>query len=310
MSKTTRPKINYQIPKQKTSQTQRPKSVADTILEKYPRLKNKKFNFSTITTFGRDSPKFTIPSSRKEDYVLFPLPGPGEYNVVENEKQTLLNCTFPKSKVIDNKRALTANIDYTNYRMFPEVKQSYIGVKDNHDVFYINDSPGPGVVQMPPQRKISIRIPNKYKERALEFPNIGPGCYDQSTEGIDYHIHGYRFSGPKERNQWMVTNDDMPGPGEYTPVLSVAKVRSRAIGKKSRHKKNVAPRPPKDLIAIDQIIIHLENLPDPKRSRQYIISKPAIRDVVHEIIETVLYSRPDDPVAFIKEYFAQIRDSA
>mgnify|MGYP002471917297 CR=1 FL=1 len=146
---------------------------------------------------------------------------------------------------------------------------------------------------------------------------IGPGSYDAKYSLLRKREPSYDISKTNNRYDWMTPNEGSPGPGFYSPVDVKKNDENERPRKKSqvRYKdfyekirENESRNAPKDLIAVDQFIIHLEILKDPKACRSYIVNHPQLRNIVHEIIEQVLNSKPENPVAFIEQYFKDIDD--
>ncbi|OHS97688.1 hypothetical protein TRFO_36055 [Tritrichomonas foetus] len=310
MSVTSRPRLNLPRPQRSKSVTQRAQTVSRDFFSKYPHVKtNMKFVLAGTSTFGKDAPRFTIPSSRRDDTPNFPSPGPGEYEITDPNNYRKIPPAFSKSRSASVKANPTANIDFINHRVFPETKPAYIGVRNNREFYDIIDSPGPNYYSMPSDTKLQHRILEKPKQRKVEKENLGPGSYDVNIDTLLKREPAYNFSGPKNRHDWMIQNDGQPGPGQYNPSDTVRTEPHWTIGRKSRPKRNAAPPPQKDLIAVDQCIIHLETLPNPSAARLYIMTHPELRNVVHELLEIVFESKPENPIELIENYFQEIRDS-
>lgn len=339
--------INAQSPlikKQKGigSQTQRAKSVTRNIFKKYPHI-SKTTNFVLgRSTFGEDAPHFTIPSSRRDSASFqeqSQFPGPGAYDIFNNTKPIssriaptaqFRSASLDKgiASAFNNDETLTSNIDFIDNRQFPQSKPVYIGVRTKHDFYDIIDSPGPSYVPPLPDTRIHHRILSSGRDYNSESAKantdpIGPGAYNVKYTLLTKREPSYNIGDSSSRGNWMTASESSVGPGSYNPVVTTKKEPQWSIGKKSRPsgnsryefidydekiKRKASKNVPKDLIAVDQLIIHLEILKDPKGARSYIVNHPQLRNIVHQILELVLAEKPDNPVAFIENYFKDIDD--
>lgn len=330
------------IPKANNSKTQRSKSVSRNILPKFSRLpRNSHYYLFSNNTFGNDAPHFTIPSSRRDSESFTEkaqFPGPGTYEPFKDMKQftsriapsaQFRSMSLDRGQVNNYSDAtLTANIDFIDKREFPESKPAYIGVRTKHDFYDIIETPGPSYIPPQSDTKLQHRILSSGRDYNTSITpkktdTIGPGSYDAKYTLLTKREPSYDISKTNNRYDWMTPNEGSPGPGFYSPVDVKKNEPQWSIGKKSRPRKksqvrykdfyekireNESRNAPKDLIAVDQFIIHLEILKDPKACRSYIVNHPQLRNIVHEIIEQVLNSKPENPVAFIEQYFKDIDD--
>lgn len=266
---------------------------------------NVKFQFMGASTFGRDAPKFTIGSSRRDETPPIPLPGPGEYNVPDNfDEYRKIKHTFPKSNPKDETVSPTANIDFVNIRDFPAKREAHIGVREK--LYYANiiDSPGPTYLPQTTETRLPHRIISHPVNRTAEkVAHLGPGCYNPNYAHIRREP-AFFLSGPKNRHKWMEDGKDIPGPGSYnTDCKEMLKREPKwTIGRKSRpsrRMRNSMPAKPKDLIAVDQCIVDLSVMPNPDACRQYIIAHPDIRYVVGAMLHAVFLEKPEDPVEYL-----------
>ena len=336
--------IPTQSPTSKTtrvvgSKTQRARSVSRNTLTKYSYIpKSTHYSLIGVNTFGNDAPHFTIPSSRRDPQSFTEqcqVPGPGSYEPFEKIKpftsRPVPTSQF-RSMSLDrgpfnqnDSSTLTSNIGFINKREFPESKPAYIGVRTKHDFYDIIETPGPSYFTPPHDTRLPHRILSSGREYCTKDPPektdpIGLGTYNVKYNLLTKREPGYDISGAYDRYNWM-THENSLGPGSYSPVDVKKNEPQWSIGQKSRPGKkgkfeykvfyekireNESKNLPKDLIVVDQIIIHLELLKDPKACRSYVVNHPQLRNIVHDILELVLKSKPDNPVDFIREYFKDI----
>lgn len=269
-----------------------------------------KYSLAPGNNFGKDAPKFTIPSSRREEIDIFPLPGPGQYEISDINEYRKIKPVFPKSRPQTVIISPTANVEFSNYRSFPEIKDMHIFSRNKFEFYDVIESPGP---EYAPKEKIT-QIPHKIscKEQDnsdLKNAHIGPGSYSLKYPYMP-RDPAFNFYGPKRRDDWITDRRNHPGPGQYDPNDVKKREPQWTIGRKSRlsrRNKSLNPTTKKDLIAIDQCIIGLEQLANPSAARQYIMTHPQLREVVHEMIEVILNVKPDDPVAYLEDYFTEIK---
>ncbi|OHT14459.1 hypothetical protein TRFO_43029 [Tritrichomonas foetus] len=304
MSATTRPRKSFN-----DTGIELPPRPSTTMRKKRRAHSNVKFMLSGGNNFGKDAPKFTIPSSRKEEIVPIPLPGPGEYEIY-NPDYRKLKPVIPKSRPRTPIISPTANVEFADTRTFPQVKETHIFNRHNYEYFDVIESPGPSYLPTETSTQIPHRISPKIVDKNAEkYAHLGPGTYTLKFPYIPREP-AFNFYGPKKRDDWMVDRQRNPGPGTYDPNFVQKKEPQWTIGRKSRLSKRnrrSSVRTKKDLIAIDQCIIRLDELANPAAARLYIMTHPILRDIVHEILENVLFYKPDEPVEFIEEYFEQIR---
>lgn len=288
------------------TKTQRPHT---SIQHKRPRT-SIKFMLAAGNNFGKDAPKFTIASSRKEEIITFPLPGPGHYDVSDINEYRKIKHVFPRSNQQTVTISPTANVDFSNYRSFPEIRDVHIFNRNKSEFYDLIESPGPEYVP----KTIVTQIPHKISVKEvddsdLKNAHIGPGSYTIKYPNMPREP-SFNFYGPKKRDDWIADGRNMPGPGQYEPKIVKKREPGWTIGRKSRlsrRNKSLNNASKKDLIAIDQCIIRLEMLSNPSAARQYIMTHQSLRDVVHEMIEVILNVKPDDPVAYLEDYFTEIK---
>lgn len=305
--------------------------------DKYPHIK-KSLKMSLVghnKLFGQDAPHFTIPSSRPNRPINKDqdMPGPGSYNI--NTFSTFGNKKHPRSSSCNNSTIttsrnsfinnehITSTIEYKNTRCFPRLKPMTIGVKTNHEFYDIIESPGPRYFEQPRDTKLPHMIMTGGRDYSDGKPTrrkstsvLGPGSYNINDSYFRKREPGFDLNkSSADRHTWMKSADNKLGPGHYNPTEVSKNEPQWTFGKKSRPHKihsisgsdNFVPKK-KDVIAVDHAMIHLEDLPDPDKARNYIMTHPDIRNVVNEIFSVVLNSKPDKPIEFLNEYFAQIKE--
>jgi hypothetical protein len=272
------------------------------------------FGLSGPVTFGKGSPKWTIPSSRHDDTPVIPLPGPGAYDVPDNLDAThRVPYVFPRTHRRPVEISPTANVDFVLTPVFPRARPFHIGIREDTKITQIIHTPGPDYV--PVDR--DTRLPHKILSRpsasrsSSDSGDLGPGSYNPQLCYLTREPAFY-FSGPKKRSDWMIDKQGIPGPGAYNTTLkeALARVPVWTIGRRSRKKlePGADPTKPKDLLAVDSIIVDLQLLPNPAGARQYAAQHPELRTIVHEMIELVCAKKDDDPIGAIEDYWEELRE--
>jgi hypothetical protein len=110
----------------------------------------------------------------------------------------------------------------------------------------------------------------------------------------------------------MIGQQGIPGPGAYNTTLkeALARVPVWTIGRRSRiaaDQRSGEGIKPKDLLAVDSVIVDLGLLPNPVAARQYAAKHPELRTVVHEMITLTCVQKTDDPIGAIEDYWSEIR---
>lgn len=269
-----------------------------------------KFAFLS-SNFGKDAPKITIGTSRRESLPSVFSPGPGTYDPPRQPLSHRLDHIFPRSREEKNATTLTSHIDYINQPQFPERRSIKIGKRDGHDFFFLNDSPGPSYL---PENKPTGRVPKiglRFRSRSVES-GPGPGTYDPNDSFMYSTRVTQLASGAGKRTAWMV-GDKNPGPGAYNPETTLAKPRepSFTIGGRSRPNRrrdkkmgNVKPVQ----LGIDVFLITIK---DPKMSEaeimDYVRSHGELKSVLHEVMAEILEEKPEAPVGYMRDYFRRMR---
>lgn len=247
-----------------------------------------------VYTFGKGSPKWTIPSSRPQKSPQLQSPGPGQYEVL--------------SPLIDNKRIysrmslmsqeksrppLTASIGFIDRPSLVNVKSAIvIGKREKID--FVEPKPGPGPGHYSPISSLNTKshiIASRHEiDHSGETP--GPGAYD--VQNSNSSIKGTSLPNASiDRTQWMKDGIEMtPGPSEYSLKSNESKQHQN---KRSKSKKII--------VAIDRCIIKLDKTDDADEAKKYLQSNKKLKVLINEIYETVLNSKPKEPLQFLKEYF-------
>ena len=261
------------------------------------------------SNFGKDAPKITIGTSRREPLPSVFSPGPGTYDPPRQPLSHRLEHVFPRSREEKNATTLTSHIDYINQPQFPERRSIKIGQRDRHEFFFLNDTPGPSY--MPPN-KPSGRVPKiglRFRSRSVE-QGPGPGTYDPNDSFMYSTRVTQLATGAGKRTAWMV-GDKNPGPGQYSPV-AVGKPREPAytIGGRSRPNRR---RDKKGNVKAVQlgIDVFLVSIKDPNLSEDeimdYVRSHTELKSVFHEVMEEILEKKPEAPLGYMRDYFRQLR---
>jgi hypothetical protein len=140
--------------------------------------------------------------------------------------------------------------------------------------------------------------------RELEGP--GPGHYSPTDISL-YQPPRFSLHGPSSRDEWLKESEKTPGPADYTPVSDYDKTVGVSL---SGHVRGTKTKPAlyvetrgDHLVAVDQLIINVAKLPDPDGAKKYLYTHPDLRSLMQELINTILYAKPENPVEFIREFF-------
>jgi hypothetical protein len=265
------------------------------------------------STFGQDGIRWTIPSSRCDNTPIIALPGPGAYNVPVNPNYRRLRPSFPRAPKNDDDSTLTSGVDFINHPFFPSNREAHIGVRGETQVATVIITPGPSY--MPETR--DTRLPHTIRSRSdtgylSDTANLGPGSYEPQFCYLPRDF-AFSFTGPKERCEWMINRQGIPGPGHYQTMLkeAVPKDPQWTIGRKSRFNRRdrtAVPNRPKDLLVVDQIIVDLDVLANPASAREYAATHPALRHVVREVFDMVYRQKPENPLQMLREFFSREKE--
>lgn len=263
------------------------------------------FLFVSTSEFGKDAPKFTIPSSRKEDPAPPPSPGPGQYVIKPEPMDRKIKPRFPMSSRKE-KAPDTADVGFIDARSFPEIKPLKIGRKTGTSFFDPIQTPGPSYIPPSSLSSQSHRITSRTSnlENKTRELNPAPCSYNPKNPALP-SVPVIVVKGPKHRDDWL--NDPMrnPGPGQYSPNLAILfqRVPVWTIGEKSRRSKErrVISRPKSK--GIDRFVINLQPPYDDDECDAYIRTHPDLRGVIHDFMIDILRIKPDDPLTFLREFF-------
>ncbi|KAK8899706.1 hypothetical protein M9Y10_002028 [Tritrichomonas musculus] len=244
-----------------------------------------------IYTFGKDSPKWTIPSSRPQKVPHIQSPGPGQYNLSSSlidDKRIYQRMSLTSHE--KSRPPLTASIGFIDRpSLINKNSGIVIGKRDTIDFAKTAPNPGPGAYS--PQTNLNSQshvIASRHGyDHSGDIP--GPGSYDISRSILA--TKGGSLPGSiSDRAQWMTDGiEKTPGPSDYSPNIMLEKKRSKM------KKKNV--------IAIDRCIVKLNNVENPIEAKKYLQTNHKLKEIINEIYQVLLYSKPDKPLQFIREYF-------
>lgn len=213
-------------------------------------------------------------------------PGPGKYNPdpglnVNFPKQPAYSCQGPKRRDDWIIKSIDYNVtdERTNRRLRSKSAQRQA------------------------RQALSRTAPTPDKNNLFNLFN--PENYNSFETDFEFYS---RTGGVDNIN---IPNCTGPGPSDYSPqhMVVTRKNPQWTIGKKSRKsKKRKNPNPPKSrFIGIDMFVIPLGLDSDVEADRRYIDEHPAIREMVHEVMEAILYNKPQEPLLMVKEYFMQLK---
>lgn len=288
---------------------------------KYPKTPRPMRSFGATKTgtliafksdFGKDSPRYTIGSSRPEGKPGYIYPGPGEYNPLQHDRKiphVISKSPPPKPRV-----SLTANIDLYNASQFPSGVPISIPKSPRPPFYQENDMPGPSDYHIPNNtlsprsHKISSGI---YKEKLDNFP--APTDYNPMFD-VFRHTPSFKFNEVKDRTSWM-NAEETPGPGNYSPnhSITISKEPIFSFGAKSRPRTRrwASPEPPKKKkYAIGCFYV---GIPEEEFSERYVnkylANHTEIKDFIDEITEYVLENKPEDPISATRDYCIKLREN-
>lgn len=183
-------------------------------------------SFQSYGAFGTDTPRWTIPSSRKPPPPPDSTPAPGNYNIpsigieVKNK-----GFTFSRADTSLIKNPNKCEVMLTHD--FPENSQTgkvpiQISSKSNLDHFYLPMPVSPAPTYIPPslgnQRKSSIG--SRCNDDAYKTISPGPGKYTPK-DTIEKKSLACSVPRSKRKNLFKEYENDNPGPGAYnvTPPI-------------------------------------------------------------------------------------------
>ena len=300
--------IETQKPKTKFAQT-----AKNTQTNRHPKIltyrRPKSTLLATNSTFGKDAPKISIGCPRPKPIITNNLPGPGAYNPLNTEHTRKIYHKISKSVDVPRKK-ITSDIDFINYRMFPQYSPQTIP-KTCHSDYYDYDSsiPGPQYNPRPIYTSYTHKILDRRPERSASEDVPGPGYYSPKYD--DYR--GYFYTSNAKRSTDIIPTDDSPGPGAYNPNFNaeIEGMPKWSFGKKARNrirKKHEPPEVPKGkLIGVAQFLIPLEPTMDEDEVLKFIGNHPDLKKVITEMMDEVLKYKPDYPLEFIHNHYAAMK---
>lgn len=272
---------------------------SNTSVLKY-RLKKTESMTPSFCVFGKDAPKIAIGMSRPEEKVNINYPGPGEYDVPTFLDTPGLGIRIPRCEKYCMPENLTANIDFTNPRIFPEIRKKSISNTERQPFHGMPQSPGPNF--LPPStldKHAHLICSGSYTQKSTSDDTPGPGTYEPNKVSLESSPL-YSFSGPSRRDDWIFALDKTPGPGRYeNNKLKLTKsVPVWTFGEKSRKRNN---KPVKHLV-IHPFIVKIDNGVDFHLASKY-LDKHKIKDFINEIYENVIRDKPENPLLYIAEKY-------
>lgn len=163
---------------------------------------------NVLDTFGRNSVKVTIGSSRPDREEEPRSPGPSAYNtfdyVVTTPRYTL------KSRPEVDYSTATSNADMPNVRVYPQKLEKHIGIRQSTDFWRKSETPAGSLTHRGfGKPKIAIHI--RRRERLDDIP--GPGAYSPRNER---EIKLVTFPKSETHDAFDLRRSFSPGPGKYT----------------------------------------------------------------------------------------------
>lgn len=172
------------------------------------------FTYNNPPQLGEDSPKYTISRNNVSMFrdVDNGVPGPGAYEQKPIGLDTKIAQTI--HPIIPPPTRHKLDIPYENTRRFPGGRKTAIGQKCGAGYWVIDPSiPGPNWLPDSSLERRSITIRDRIQEKPQQ-QTPGPCTYNPSlpTRASD---PAFTFKGPAQRNDWLPTNKETPGPGYY-----------------------------------------------------------------------------------------------
>jgi len=252
--------------------------------------------------FGKNSPKFTIGSSRKIQEIIFGTPGPGDYDC-SVPKSSRIPYKIPSSRKASFKPSITSSVDFIDYRTFPSKTQAFIPKSPRKGFYDINDCPAPDRYQ-----KIDTMISDKAHflsprpENKPQDTKIGPGLYSPNYFFQDRTIRISLRQQPYERKIWDA-DLSIPGPETYEITASEPS-RVTHIGINSvphRLKRGEQPKIECNTYAISRFFVKVP-INESKQFIEDLSFFPDLYEFLDEIANIVLISKPKDPIGYIRDY--------
>lgn len=182
-------------------------------------------SFQSYGSFGSDTPRWTIPSSRKPPPPPDSTPAPGNYNIpsigIEVKGR---GFTFSKAETDFTRNPNKCEVMLTHD--FPDIQPGkvpiQISTKSNLDHFYLPTPVSPSPTYVPPGlgSHQTRSIGSKYKDDRYKTISPGPGRYTPK-DTIDKKSFTCSVPRSKRRDLFEEYKNDNPGPGSYdvTPPI-------------------------------------------------------------------------------------------
>ena len=254
-----------------------------------------------VGDFGKTSTKIGIGYSRKEEKPPPESPGPGQYDPPPHPISSALShrITTSHETIRD---CMTTNIDYIEYRVFPEPHDFSIGSRQNLTIDYIVDSPSPSYFNTSCFAKPKISIGSKIPQKPLNN-NPGPSAYKINEEQAYPRSPAYTLSGPQYRDDWITTHQETPSPGDYNPHRPVTLIPSWTLGKRSRYSKKRKVFEELTPFAVGTFVVKLDSSIPVEEAQAYVENHPELKTLIHDIFKAIYESKPSNTKQFLTDFF-------
>ena len=261
--------------------------------------------------FGKDarqvyiSPKY--PSPMPKDNV----PGPGAYTPKEHDIK--LRCTFPRAMYEFVEEPITSNIQLYRPPGLESINKRQIHGRITFEPKRDN-VPSPFDYQIPTTftKKKSHTISATSTEFVVpKSQTPPPGTYNP-VDPMILKAPAYTFQKTFKRN--LVTDyEKTPAPGRYSPIDATVqhKAPSWTIGGKSRVGKRALTslQRKSDILIIDKVSVFLSKTGDAAAAKKYYTQHQELRTFVAFLFDMILEDKPNDPIAYIRNYFQQLLET-
>jgi hypothetical protein len=266
-----------------------------------------------IYTFGTEGPRFTISGTRREATPPLPTPGPAHYYVTNPMHAIVPRRIGASLRQEADNSTITSGVDFYAKPTFAEGRQTTIGRRWKSALATGQTvSPGPNYVPpTSPDLKHSHAIISRHDVSHAD-DNPPPGTYSPRLPYLT-RAPSYTLTGPIHGADWVTGGaDSTPGPGEYTPADGTTRRIGVTLAGHARNSRPVARSvfEPKgeNLVAIGQLVVRLRKGEDPEEARRYIFTHNGLRKLIIQMVDTVLEEKPDDPVAFLRAKYQEMKE--
>jgi hypothetical protein len=139
-----------------------------------------------------------------------------------------------------------------------------------------------------------------------------PGRYESNPDFYYPNRATHLASSPQNRAAWIRAAGG-PGPGSYSPAPT-PRGPEFTIGRRSRRgrtKQRAAPDIPEVNVVVDTLVIVVKSPTlDVDAAECYLRTHNELKTVLREVIVKVLSEKPLSPLTFMKNHFAEMRDSS